>query len=94
MTGRMPDFQAKEATLRARKVVLIVDEDLGAMSVTNGVEQVLDALTMPYLHALVYYRDSEKQWDQLKIGLDGEFAGFAPMTPEMRSWCAEQWAST
>jgi hypothetical protein len=94
MTGRMPDFQAKEVELRARRVILIVDEDLGAMSVTNGVEQVLDALTMPYLHAKVFYRDSEAQWDELKIGLDGEFAGFGPMTPEMRSWCADQWAST
>jgi hypothetical protein len=87
----MPDYQAKVTELRGRKVILIVDEDLGAMSVTNGVEKVLDDLPMPFLHALVYYRDSEQQWDELKINLVGEFAGFGAMSPEMRTWCHEQW---
>jgi hypothetical protein len=89
----MPDYQVKVVELKARKVILIVDEDLGAMSVTNGVEKVLADLTIPYLHALIYYRDSEQQWDQLKIDLEGEFKAFGAMTPEMRTWCAEQWAS-
>ena len=87
----MPDYQFKETELRGRKVILIVDEDLGAMSVTNGVEKVLDDLPTPFLHAMVYYRDSEQQWDELKINLVGEFAGFGPMSPEMRTWCHEQW---
>lgn len=94
MTGRMPDYQAKETQLRGRKVILIVDLDLGAMSVTNGVEQVLEDLPMPFLHAAVFYRDSEQQWDELKLNMLGEFAGFGPMTPEMRTWCAEQWEAT
>ena len=43
--------------------------------------------------AKVYYRDSEQQWDELKIDDRGKFLGFGPMTTELRAWCAEKWAS-
>jgi hypothetical protein len=60
--------------------LVILDRNLGNMSVTNDAEAVVESLTreglLPTNRRLFYY-DSDGQLDEI-IHKDGEFVGFAP----------------
>jgi hypothetical protein len=57
--------------------VFIIDENDGALSVTNDAENVVRELNGAYPGKRIIYRDSMLQWDEL-IHRDGEFVDFAP----------------
>jgi YD repeat-containing protein len=61
----------------ARRLVWIVDEDDGAVSVTNDAEAVVAELYQRHPACRFIYRDSMGNWDEL-LHANGVFAGFAP----------------
>jgi hypothetical protein len=68
---------------RAVKIVDIVDENLGNMSVTNDVENVILEIAKilpnkPTDYAWIY-RDSDNQIDELVLDRTGNFDHFAPL---------------
>jgi len=65
---------------RANEIVQIVDQDLGNMSVTNNIENILNAIQarLPR-HPTEYvwiYRDSMELWDEIVIDDVGNFVKF------------------
>lgn len=68
----------------ADDVVVIRDlynENNPTMSVTNGVEYVIEAVIEEIGHVPPrwIYRDTEGVWDELRVAADGEFLGFGPL---------------
>jgi len=61
------DFAHKLGTINGFKVLLIVDLDMGHMSVTNDIENVVDDIAFAEninpKDYLIAYRDSEGDWD-------------------------------
>lgn len=61
------DFAHKLGVVNGFKVLLIVDLDMGKMSVTNDIENVIDdiafAENIDPKEYLIAYRDSEGDWD-------------------------------
>jgi hypothetical protein len=75
---RRADVRSDFTTEVLEDLVLIVDEDRGAMSVTNDAERVIAKLARDGALAgrRVLYRDSDGCWDELRH--DGaRFTGFA-----------------
>ena len=70
---------------RAVTLIEIVDKDLGNMSVTNDIENVLleiaDGLPEdnPLSENAVIYRDSEGYWDEIVLDQVGNFKSFAAL---------------
>lgn len=68
--------------------VLIVDRD-GDVSVTNDAEAVVAMCLSRYGNRLIYYRDTDGRWDQLKH--DGvKFTGYAPLDADLAEWCKDR----
>lgn len=70
------NFQYRIGVVDDQKVLLIWDQDLGNMSVTNDIENVVADIAAhegidPVAH-LIIYRDSEGRWD----GWDGATEDF------------------
>lgn len=60
-----------------RKIVYIVDLNLGNVSVTNDAENVVQILNRRYPDYQIVYQDSTGDWDEL-VHSHGVFTGFAP----------------
>lgn len=58
-----------------RKIVWIVDEDKGNMSVTNDAERVVQAVLEVFPNYRIVYRDSEGNWNELHHK-NGYFTGY------------------
>jgi hypothetical protein len=94
MSGLNPDYVHKLTERDGKRVVLIIDLNLGAMSVTNGAEKVLAEINantagQGIVGAKVYYRDSELQWDELVLTPAGTFETFKALGRETQAWCME-----
>ena len=64
------------------KVLLISDNNDGAMSITNDAEAVVAYLTKQQLikpGKRLVYRDTDGRWDELVHNGCGKFMGFAPV---------------
>lgn len=74
------DYQWKLADVDGERTLLIVDHNLGGMSVTNDAEAVLaeisEQLLSPISEYRVIYRDSEGQWDEICLDQEGMFDCF------------------
>lgn len=62
-----PDYVYQVTDFHGRNVIAIVDMNLGNMSVTNGIEQVVENIARekqiePH-HFMIVYCDSEGVWD-------------------------------
>lgn len=70
---------------RATTVIEIVDLDLGNMSVTNDIENVVTQIATelpednPITENAIIYRDSEGIWDEVVLDKAGNFAQFAAL---------------
>lgn len=70
---------------RATTVIEIVDRDLGNMSVTNDIENILLEISddldddNPLSENAVIYRDSEGLWDEIVLDEVGNFRSFAAL---------------
>jgi hypothetical protein len=68
---------------RATQVIQIVDDNLGNMSVTNDVENVINEISArlprPATDYAWIYRDTEELWDELVLDNVGNFKKFAPL---------------
>lgn len=90
MTTVRSDFTLRTIDLDGgRKLHLVVDDDLGNMSVTNDAEAVVEAVG-PAPGDIIRYRDSELQWDELRHQ-GGKFVRFAALSPETRERMAKRW---
>lgn len=90
------DFQWRLAEIDDQRAVLIVDNDMGNMSVTNDAEAVLEEINGKLIReidegTLVFYRDSQGQWDRMITTNDGTFTGFAFADPDLREKLARTW---
>ena len=74
------DYQWKLADVAGERTLLIVDHNLGNMSVTNDAEAVLaeidKGLLSPITDYRIMYLDSMGQWDEICLDPDGKFEGF------------------
>lgn len=77
------DLLAVMADERTLEIVEVVDLNLGGMSVTNDVENVINtvaqALPNPATDYAWIYRDSEGLWDELVLDKVGNFSRFAAL---------------
>lgn len=83
---RVTDFVGPEFDYRVASDGVVVIRDLHSddnptMSVTNGVEHVIDAVRKDLGHVPPrwIYRDTVGTWDELRVAADGEFLGFGPL---------------
>lgn len=59
--------------------VFVVDANDGGRSMTNDAEAVVAEIAGEFgPQCRLIYRDTERRWDEMRIGPDGQFAGFAP----------------
>lgn len=77
------DYSWRTTVYEGRQTILIIDHDDGNVSVTNDAENVIRDIGVeigPLALGIcrVYYRDSTQTWDEIKVKLDGSFAGFRP----------------
>ncbi len=63
----VPDFTYEIKNTQGRNVISIIDLNYGAMSVTNGIEKVIEAIeSKERINAndyMIIYKDSEDRWD-------------------------------
>lgn len=90
----VPDFDYRFTKFDGEdgNVLLVVDRDLGNMSVTNGIEHVLRTLE-PGLNADggFYYRDSMGQWDEVIHDDDSTFIEYACCSDKKRLALERKW---
>ena len=77
---RMPDYTYSILKKGGVAFILIVDQNLGGLSVTNGIEEVVDEISMKEKikdlnKFVVLYKDSEGIWDGWS-NENQEFFGF------------------
>lgn len=64
-------------------VICIEDLNIGGTSVTNNIENVIDGIVSkdPEISLLkkilAVYRDSQGEWDEVRIKINGKFESFA-----------------
>ena len=84
MSGRRSDYTFAVVEIlgdaRANEIVQIVDQDLGNVSVTNDIENILNEIQarLPR-HPTDYvwiYRDSMETWDEVVVDEVGNFVKF------------------
>ena len=84
MNGRRSDYTFAVVEIlgdsRANQIVQIVDQDLGNVSVTNDIENILNEIQarLPG-HPTAYvwiYRDSMETWDEVVVDDVGNFVKF------------------
>ena len=84
MNGRRSDYSFAVVEIlgdsRANEIVQIVDQDLGNVSVTNDIENILNQIQarLPR-HPTEYvwiYRDSMETWDEVVVDDVGNFVKF------------------
>lgn len=81
-----PVYSYEIKTIGKIKVLSIVDlhgEGCPSITVTNGVELVLNEITRKIgaLPKFIVYKDTDGFWDRIKARPDGTFVGFAPIKP-------------
>lgn len=84
-----PSFDWRVVEHPKGRVVSIIDrhsEDHPSMSVTNGVEYVIEEIVkqLGYVPPYWVYRDTEHNWDLLQVGSDGEFLGYGFLGERVR----------
>lgn len=88
----LPDYDFRLTKMDGEHpVVLVVDRDLGNMSVTNGIEHVLKATDPADCAEAFYYRDSALQWDEVAFDEENGFVEFVPLSDKMRKRLETKW---
>lgn len=74
------DYDYRQSTIDGAPVLLIVDLDIGNMSLTNDAENVLAEIAAkmpgPLTAFRVFYRDSDGAWDEMVLDRAGNLADF------------------
>ena len=70
-------IRCKYRVVKFNDTMVWIEDQNGALSVTNDAEAVCAALYSIYGHARIVYRDSMRNWDELRHD-SGRFLGFAP----------------
>ena len=88
-----PDYVYQVADFHGRNVIAIVDMNLGNMSVTNGIEQVVEDIARekqiePH-HYMIVYCDSEAVWD----GWDPVTSEFIPLNTQTWEQAVDKYIS-
>lgn len=87
MPNRNPDYTSKvwrRPTPLPETYIVVIDQNLGAMSVTNGAEKVVEAVVAEHGQHPIVYRDSEGDWGVLATRF-GKFAGFGDIEGGLES---------
>lgn len=87
--NRMPVFFYEVVTVLDQDVLCIedeYDENQPTMTVTNGVEEVLESIKseLGSIPSWVIYKDTEGHWDRIHVNENGEHNGFSVIVQGQR----------